>query len=53
MDLIAYFKYTPNIILQENGGVILGVSREKFLLRRDEKRGVIHGKRVGIHFISS
>lgn len=32
MDLIAYFKYTPNIILQENGGVILGVSREKFLL---------------------
>lgn len=53
MDLIAYFKYTPNIILQENGGVILGVSREKFLLRRDEKRGVFHGKRVGIHFISS
>lgn len=52
-ELDRIFQIHPNIILQENGGVILGVSREKFLLRRDEKRGVFHGKRVGIHFISS
>lgn len=47
------FQIHPEHYLTRKWRRDLGVSREKFLLRRDEKRGVFHGKRVGIQFISS